>query len=144
MLDEQSGELQSGLMKAGQQRVESKGKGGYHDNFPDTASAHPTYGDRGGASRFFYTAKASARDRNDGYDVKNTHPTVKPSSLMRYLCALTATPTGGTILDPFMGSGTTIVAARDMGRRAIGIETQEAYCEIAVRRLAQGAVFGAP
>jgi site-specific DNA-methyltransferase (adenine-specific) len=53
LLDRQSGELTSGMMAAGQQRNESKGKGGYHDNFPDEASSTGTYGDSGGASRFF-------------------------------------------------------------------------------------------
>ena len=90
-------------------------------------------GDRGGASRFFYTAKASRSDRGEN----NTHPTVKPSDLMKWLCKLTATPTSGTVLDPFMGSGTTIYAAKETGRKAIGIEL-EGYCEIAAKRCSQG------
>jgi hypothetical protein len=53
ILDEQSGVLKSGMMKSGQQRNKSKGKGGYHGNFPDEASATGTYGDSGGASRYF-------------------------------------------------------------------------------------------
>ncbi|HUT60666.1 MAG TPA: site-specific DNA-methyltransferase [Phycisphaerae bacterium] len=89
--------------------------------------------DSGGASRFFYTAKASRSDRGEG----NSHPTVKPSDLMAWLCRLTATPTGGTVLDPFMGSGTTLVAAKNLGRKAIGIEIEERYCEIAARRCSQ-------
>ena len=93
----------------------------------------PTYGDIGGASRFFYTAKASRSDR--GQD--NDHPTVKPTDLMKWLCMLTATPMGGTILDPFMGSGATIYAAKELGRKATGIEIDERYCEIAAKRLAQ-------
>tara|TARA_R110000787_G_scaffold83438_1_gene179579 strand:- start:108 stop:470 length:363 start_codon:yes stop_codon:yes gene_type:complete len=91
-------------------------------------------GDRGGASRFFYTAKASRSDRGEN----NTHPTVKPSDLMKWLCKLTATPTSGTVLDPFMGSGTTIYAAKETGRKAIGIELEEGYCEIAAKRCSQG------
>ena len=84
------------------------------------------------AARFFYCAKASKKDR--GAD--NDHPTVKPTDLMRYLCRL-VTPAGGTVLDPFMGSGTTLRAAKDLGRKAIGIEIEEKYCEIAAKRLAQ-------
>jgi len=62
-LDAQSGDLKSGMMAAGQQRQDSKGEGGYHGGFPDTATAHDTYGDSGGASRFFYTAKSSASEK---------------------------------------------------------------------------------
>jgi len=61
------------------------------------------------------------------------HPTVKPLSIVKDI----ASRTDGTILDPFMGSGTTLVAAKQLGRKAIGIEIEEKYCEIAVRRLAQ-------
>lgn len=64
------------------------------------------------------------------------HPTQKPESLcgqlIRPFC-----PKGGTILDPFMGSGTTLRAAKDLGRKAIGIELEERYCEIAARRMCQ-------
>ena len=64
------------------------------------------------------------------------HPTQKPEALMRQFIAHTTNP-GDLILDPFMGSGTTLRAAKDLGRRAIGIELEEKYCEIAVKRLAQ-------
>lgn len=64
------------------------------------------------------------------------HPAQKPESLLRYLIGKT-TDVGDAILDPFMGSGTTLRAAKDLGRRAIGIEIEERYCEIAVRRLQQ-------
>lgn len=90
------------------------------------------FGDVGGASRFFYVAKASKKERGKG----NDHPTVKPLQLMRYLVKL-VTPPDGTVLDPFMGSGTTLRAAKDLGRRAIGIEISERYCEIAAKRLQQ-------
>lgn len=61
------------------------------------------------------------------------HPTQKPVALMRRLLE----KTHGTILDPFMGSGTTLRAAKDLGRKAIGIEIEERYCEIAARRMGQ-------
>ena len=62
------------------------------------------------------------------------HPTQKPIALIRWC----VTKTEGVILDPYMGSGTTLVAAKTFGRPAIGIEIEERYCEVAVRRLAQG------
>lgn len=64
------------------------------------------------------------------------HPTQKPIEVMRWLVALVSDD-GDSILDPFMGSGTTLRAAKDLGRRAIGIEIEERYCEIAARRLSQ-------
>ena len=66
------------------------------------------------------------------------HPSPKPSEAMRWL--VTKLP-GETILDPFMGSGTTLRAAKDLGRNAIGIEIEERYCEVAVQRLAQEVLF---
>jgi DNA modification methylase len=87
-------------------------------------------GDTGSAARFFYCAKASKADREDG----NTHPTVKPTDLMRYLCRL-VTPPGGIVLDPFMGSGSTGKAAMLDGFRFIGIEREAEYLEIAKQRM---------
>jgi site-specific DNA-methyltransferase (adenine-specific) len=89
-------------------------------------------GDSGSAARFFYCARASSSDRGDG----NTHPTVKPTELMRYLCKL-VTPPNGTILDPFMGSGSTGVAATAEGFSFIGIEKEPAYFDIAQKRISQ-------
>ena len=68
----------------------------------------------------------------------NNHPTVKPLALMRYLCQL-VTPPGGTIIDPFCGSGTTALAARSLGFRFVGIEEKEEYCRIAMARLKEPA-----
>lgn len=89
----------------------------------------------GGASRFFYTSKATRADREDGLDQRNVHPTVKPTDLMRWLCRL-VTPPGGLILDPFAGSGSTGVAALSEGFRFVGIEIEPEYVEIARRRCA--------
>ena len=122
-------------------------------------------GDTGSAARFFYCAKADRADRNEGlYDLpevmpraangaenavgakrgsrsqprSNHHPTVKPTDLMRYLCRL-VTPAGGTVLDPFMGSGSTLKAAELEGFSAIGIELDPEYIAIARRRIAADA-----
>ena len=76
-------------------------------------------------SRFFYCPKVSKSERGED----NTHPTVKPQELMKYLCRL-VTPKGGTVLDPFMGSGSTAWAAKDEGFEFIGIEREKEYFEI--------------
>jgi site-specific DNA-methyltransferase (adenine-specific) len=89
-----------------------------------------------GASRFFYVAKASRSERTHGGKVENNHPTVKPIKLMRYLCRL-ITPPGGTVLDPFAGSGTTLIAAVEEGFSVIGIEREPEYCEIIRKRMAE-------
>lgn len=85
----------------------------------------------GDAARFFYCAKASPKDRGAG----NNHPTVKPTDLMRYLARL-VTPPNGTILDPFMGSGSTGKAAKLEGFGFVGIEREAEYIEIAKARIA--------
>lgn len=84
----------------------------------------------GGASRFFYCAKASKSDKG----VDNTHPTVKSSKLMSYLIKL-ITPPNGVVLDPFMGSGSTGVAALSEGVHFVGIEREREYFDIASKRL---------
>lgn len=98
-----------------------------------------------GASRFFYCPKASRKEREAGVGAlrdsgrsgqrHNNHPTVKPVALMRYLIRL-VTPPGGTVLDPFLGSGTTLMAAALEGVDAIGIEREAEYVEIAKARVA--------
>lgn len=81
-------------------------------------------------ARFFYCAKASTKERGE----ENKHPTLKPFTLMEYLCKL-ITPSNGTILDPFMGSGTTGIAAVQNGFGFIGIEQNKEYFNIAVARI---------
>ena len=81
-------------------------------------------------ARYFYCPKVSKCER--GKD--NTHPTVKPQELMKYLCRL-VTPKNGTVLDPFMGSGSTGMAAKDEGFEFIGIEREKEYFEIAEKRI---------
>ena len=96
------------------------------------ASLDPGLGDSGSAARFFYCAKASSSDRGEG----NDHPTVKPESLMRYLCRL-VTPPGGIVLDPFVGSGSTGKAALLEGFRFIGIEKDKHAFDIARKRISR-------
>ena len=90
--------------------------------------------DDGSAARFFYCAKASSSERNENCENKNNHPTVKPIELMKYLCKL-ITPKNGTILDPFMGSGSTGVASKIENFNFIGIEIDENYFKIAEARI---------
>lgn len=96
-----------------------------HDGSPAVLDLFPRE-----AARFFYSAKASKADRGEG----NTHPTVKPSDLMAYVCRL-VTPPGGLVLDPFAGSGSTGVGALREGFRFVGIELSEDYAAIARARL---------
>ena len=90
------------------------------------------------AARYFYCAKASNADRNEGLEERNHHPTVKPTDLMRYLCRL-VTPPGGLILDPYMGSGSTGKAAMLEGFGFVGCEMEPEYMEIARARIAHAA-----
>ena len=159
MLDQMTGNLgKSQGGKSGNEKAYGKwGQLNYYGNLK------PGFGDSGGASRFFYTAKASSSERNaglDGMELKNSeiklglkidnnistgirtvnmrcnhHPTVKPLSLMRYIIKLLAPPGNPILLDPFAGSGSTIIAAKQLGIKAIGIELSEEYCEIARKRL---------
>jgi DNA modification methylase len=93
----------------------------------------PRTGDEGSASRFFYCAKTSPEDRNEGCG-NNNHPTVKPTELMRYMCRL-FTPKGGLILDPFCGSGSTGKAAMYEHFRFVGIDMDDQYITIADKRI---------
>lgn len=161
MLDEHTKDLKSGHRYRENHKVKSSdtffiGKTP-RANFQD-------YNDSGGASRFFYCAKASKSERNKGCEnlslkdafkfdggdklnqwtgkletetkMQNHHPTVKPQKLMEYLIKLVMPKSENAILlDPFMGSGSTLVAAKNLGFNAIGIEMNEEYFEIAKRRV---------
>lgn len=165
LLDAQSGERKAGV--AVRSRSGGNTFGGLN---PKPPMDNIGYGDSGGASRFFYTAKVSRREREAGLDgmperisaksngaqaaedrgemydpdtiglnrasrTTNHHPTVKPIALMRWLCRL-VTPSGGLILDPFNGSGSTGCAAVLEGFRYLGCELEAEYVEIARRRIA--------
>lgn len=150
MLDEQTGQLTSGGTPA--TRKADKFRNTFGD-FKGGKVENGRGGSTGGASRFFYCAKASKADR--GYmpaqpatlfddatpEFRNTHSTVKPQALMRWLLTLVSPPVDGLVLDPFAGSGTTLVAAQQLGLRAVGIELSEEYCEIAAERLRQGVML---
>lgn len=123
------GEKKSGKLEMHHQMRESANKSMSGKNYARTPN-QPSFGDNGTAARFFYSAKASKTDR-----AGSSHPTVKPVALMRWLCTL-ITPPGGTILDPFSGSGTTLQAAVECGFNAIGIEREPEYFGDIVRRLA--------
>lgn len=158
MLDEQSGISKSPLGNV----TGTKASGGIMNNGLGRTNSWTGHGDSGGASRFFYVAKASKAERNLGLEGEikekqgarpnsadatgkfpdhdhrpsggNNHPTVKPIKLMEYLIKL-ITPPNGIVLDPFMGSGSTGVAAKNLGFQFIGIEMNEEYIEIAKRRI---------
>jgi len=157
LLDQQSGTTKSTIHSRGG-GSNSGYQGGWGDDLPKLRGLE----DSGGASRFFYVAKASKRDRNEGLEEldaqrhsdreladgvggdnprnrtnqakQNFHPTVKPTSLMEYLIKL-VTPPNGTVLDPFTGSGSTGKAAILQGFDFIGIEMTEEYLPIIEGRL---------
>jgi len=145
--------------------ADSGGTGNVYTTTNDNIGNVVGYADKGSAARFFYCAKASKSERNAGCegleekqkifngqsdksskDLKdvekrfttqpsaNNHPTVKPLKLMQYLVRL-VTPKGGTVLDPFMGSGSTGIACKKEGFDFIGIELDEDYCNIAKARI---------
>jgi DNA modification methylase len=148
--------------KAGVAKRGNSGGNNFGSDTPKPPLEDIGYADSGSAARFFYCAKASKRDRNeglDGFELKeagiknesgrgfsesdphkkimaaNNHPTVKPTDLMIYLCRL-ITPPAGIVLDPFMGSGSTGKAAILEGFDFIGIEQSAEYVEIAKARIA--------
>ena len=136
ILDEEAAKMldeQSGILKSGSNNIRRK-EGSFfeHGGLGKAGDIQVSYGDIGGASRFFYCAKASKKERGEG----NNHPTVKPVSLIKYLVTL-VTPPDGVCLDPFIGSGTTAIAALNTGRFFIGIEKEEKYVEIARKRIAE-------
>jgi DNA modification methylase len=103
------------------------------DVFPETKSIRSKRGgnvNSGSASRFFYCAKASKNERTSG----NNHPTVKPLKLMTYIVKL-ITRENQIVIDPFMGSGTTAIACKQLNRKFIGFELNKEYYEIAERRI---------
>lgn len=144
----------SGAMKSGTRRAAQDGPGSAcYGTFGGNITCNDIAASSGSAARFFYVPKASRSDRNEGCEgmerkplrwssgtqnpgsfqsegtdktSQNNHPTVKPTDLMAYLCLL-VTPPGGTVLDPFMGSGSTGKAAIREGFRFIGIEREVEY-----------------
>jgi hypothetical protein len=131
MLDEQAG-IHPGCKTPSTAVCQSK----FRPNQGKAMPQGPIYGDSGGVSRLFYCAKASRSER-DPQGIKNDHATVKPLALMEYLLTLLSTPDGGVILDPVAGSGTTLLAAKRLGRRCIGVELDPHNCEIAKDRILQ-------
>jgi site-specific DNA-methyltransferase (adenine-specific) len=183
VLDQQSGIRKSGKMKSTHKRSTDGSPNGIYGKFNPNHPISETYGDEGGASRFFYCPKANKKDRDEGLDnfeekaqrqssggsrdfnarcancgkkfigspeticscdnpitdntvfkKKNNHPTVKPTELMLYLIKL-VTPVNGTVLDCFLGSGSTGKACVRGGFDFIGIEKEEEYIKIAEARI---------
>lgn len=134
LLDTQSGITKSGAMKRTVGAYEGESVTGM---LRGDSGPHNQHGDEGGASRFFYCAKPSKRERNEGLPegMANKHPTVKSVELMRWLVRL-ITPPDGIVLDPFMGSGSTGVACMEEGFRFVGIELEKNSADIAHARIA--------
>lgn len=166
ILDEEAGEMldkQTGNIGCSSDREKYKGRNYGESMFLGDKPLFnsPTYTDKGGASRFFYVAKASKSERNFGCEgkeeivdcdrnpecysadvpfnrsanpKKNNHPTVKPIKLMEYLIKL-VTKENAVVLDPFLGSGTTAIACLKTNRKFIGIEKESDYVKIAEARI---------
>lgn len=122
---------QSGILKSGSNCVRRQ-EGFFleHGGLGKAGDVQTTYGDSGGASRFFYCAKAAKKEKGEF----NNHTTVKPIKLMDYLVKL-VTPKDGICLDPFAGSGSTLVACKKLNVKYIGIELIEEHVEIINKRL---------
>jgi DNA modification methylase len=135
-LDEQSGTLKSG--KPGVMRAGENTGAAYGAESREPGTEMTGYGDSGGASRFFYCAKTSPSERKAGLQERSNHPTMKPIALMEYLVRL-VTAEGQIVLDPFMGSGSTGIAALQLGRNFVGIEREPEYMDIARARIAHWA-----
>jgi site-specific DNA-methyltransferase (adenine-specific) len=157
IMDEQSGESKS--QKSERVNIIENQVFGKYNEQENTLRGHS---DKGGASRFFYVAKASKKERNKGLEAfeenqtkggggtyneeagakygsikakaQNFHPTIKPVALMRYLVRM-ITPPNGIVLDPFNGSGTTGVACKVEGFNYVGIELDAEYCKISEARI---------
>src|SRR5690606_33710438 len=133
LLDEQSGVLRA----RGNINPTTSGGGEGHTVKPgDVVVSDHGPGDKGGASRFFYSSKVSKKERNAGLPDadKNDHPTVKPIGVMKWLVKM-VTPPGGVVLDPFMGSGSTGCAAAQEGFDFIGCDLDPHYLAIAAYRI---------
>lgn len=108
--------------------------------FDDNADVELAWTNVGGPARLIshrWKGLLKASERAD----QRVHPTQKPVALMAHVVAWLTKP-GDLILDPYMGSGSTLRAAKDLGRRAIGIDIEERYCEVAAQRCAQDCLFG--
>jgi len=133
ILDEEAGRLldeQSGISKSSGGNIGVK-RNKVYGKFGESVKGQSGFLDLGGASRFFYCAKASRAERGED----NKHPTVKPIKLFEWLIKL-VTREGQIVLDPFLGSGTTAIAAYRSDRKYIGIEREKEYIESANARLA--------
>ncbi len=137
-LDRQSGETGGGKLsrnsESGRSAISTRA---HNPRQPNRTDSICNYGDTGGASRFFYRAKAPRWERDYGLPAGDRcqHPCVKPVALLRWLCKL-VTPPGGVVLDPFMGSGSCGIAAKLEGFDYIGIELDAEYVAIAEARIA--------
>ncbi len=122
----------SGAMKREVEAYDGESNTGFLRGKSGPSNQH---GDKGSAARFFYCAKASKSERTANKQIENKHPTVKPISLMQYLCMLVKSPEKTIILDPFMGSGSTGIAAVRVGCHFIGIEQDSESMKVAIERI---------